>query len=183
MLCCSVATVFTSAKPPLLPESRWPHKPMGGQQWSLPDVCDAAALLLPRLLLCSAPAPQLQPGAGTHGLKLCHVCRVITALNGNVEGAPGQLWVCFTVGNSRMGGKHRVLNDCGRKRERKQGSLSHCRYGLRAMFLKTVKTEIKTNLLVLPLFRLLLMCSPRHHRPCRSTQPLLKARTLQTPCL
>lgn len=106
------------------PESCWPHKPMGWQQWSLPDVCGAAALLLPRLMLgrgCSAPVPQLQPGAGTHGLELCHVCRVIRGFSRNVEGTPGQLWVCFTVGNSHRGRKRRVLNDCGRKREKRSG--------------------------------------------------------------
>lgn len=46
------------ASPPA-PESCWPHKPMRWQQWSLPDVCGAAALL-PRLVLCrgcSAPEP------------------------------------------------------------------------------------------------------------------------------
>lgn len=58
---------------------------------------------------------------------------------------------------------------CGRKREKNQGSLGSVRYGLTPMFLKTVKTEIKTNLLVLPLCRLLPTCSPSH-RPCRTTQ-------------
>lgn len=43
------------------------------------------------------------------------------------------------------------------------------------MFLKTVK-EISTNLLVLPLFRLLLPCSPDHHRPCRTHRLSLKQR-------
>lgn len=67
---------------------------------------------------------QLQPGAGTHGLVLCHVSRVTTGLHGNVDGAPGWLWACFTVGNSHMAGKHRVLEDCGRKREKNQGRLN-----------------------------------------------------------
>lgn len=103
------------ASPPA-PGSCWPHKPLRWQQWSLPGVCGAAALLLPWLVLCrgcSAPAPP----ATAWGWHSWH-SSVITALSGNVEGAPGQLWVCFTVGNSLMVGKRRVLNDCGRRREK-----------------------------------------------------------------
>lgn len=51
--------------------------------------------------------------------------------------------------------------------ERKKSGKSPCRYELPPMLLKTLKTEIKMNLLVLPLFRLLLTCSPRHHRAHR----------------
>lgn len=162
------------ASPPA-PQSCWPHKSLRWQHWSLPDVLVLLCLSCPGS--CCAEAAllqqhQLQPGAGTHGPTLCHISSVITGLSGNVDG------VCFTTENSCMLGEHRVLKDCGRKREKKSGKYQ-CRYGLTPMFLKTVKT--KTNLLMLPLFRLLLTCSPRHHTPSRTTQTPLKQKLCKHP--
>lgn len=172
MLYCSV-TAFTLAKPLLLPLRAAGHtNPSGGYSGASLMSVVLLSLSCPGSCCAEAALPQQhqpQPGAGTDGPVLCHIS---SAISGNVDG------VCFTTGNSCMLGEHRVLKDCGRKREKKSGK-SQCRYGLISMFLKTVKT--KTNLLMLPLFRLLLTCSPHHHTPSRTTQTPLKQKLCKHP--
>lgn len=111
------------ASPPA-PESCWPHKPMRWQQWSLPDVCGAAALL-PWLVLCrgcSAPEPPATAWGWHSWPRALPVSSQPSV--GTWRGSLGWFWVCFTVGNSHVVGKLRVLNDCGRMREKNQGSLN-----------------------------------------------------------